>query len=304
MPKSPYSHSRLSTFETCPRQFEYRYVQRIPRDTESIEAFLGKRVHEILERLYHHVGRHGRPPSLRQVLERYRQDWGLHWHENVEIVRKDRDAEFYRLHGERCLENYYRQHYPFENGETVAIEHRIAIRLDEEGSYRARGIIDRLVRRGTGAYEIHDYKTGAWLPPRGRLARDRQLALYQLGVLQEFPDVEHVELVWHYLAFRKTISMTRSPEELETLRTQTIKQIDTIEAATEYPTRPGPLCRWCEYRDICPDPALDPTAPPEAPPDGDGRTRRTPGDVWSASATSAEASSGESPREGKQLLLL
>ncbi len=47
-----YSHSRLSTFEDCPKRFEYRYVLKIPTETEGIEAFVGKRVHEILERLY------------------------------------------------------------------------------------------------------------------------------------------------------------------------------------------------------------------------------------------------------------
>ena len=52
-----YSHSRLSSFENCPRQFYYRYVERVPIETESVEAFVGKRVHEVLERLNHFVGR-------------------------------------------------------------------------------------------------------------------------------------------------------------------------------------------------------------------------------------------------------
>jgi putative RecB family exonuclease len=266
VPAHLYSHSRLSTFENCPRKFEYRYVQRIPRDTESIEAFVGKRVHEILERLYHHLGRHGRPPSLRQVLDRYGRDWTLHWHEEVAIVREDRDAESYRLQGERCLENYYRKNYPFEDGETVGIEHRVSIRLDDQGIYKARGIIDRLVRTAPGTYEIHDYKTSASLPPRERVARDRQLSLYQIGIEQGFPDAEQVELVWHYVAFGKTIRLTRSPEALEALRGETIQQIEAIEQTTEFVTRQGPLCRWCEYRDICPDaplgaPARQPTSP-------------------------------------------
>src|SRR5215472_4453488 len=50
-----YSHSRLATFEDCPRKFRYRYVDDIKVDGEGVEAFMGKRVHEILERLYHHV---------------------------------------------------------------------------------------------------------------------------------------------------------------------------------------------------------------------------------------------------------
>ena len=70
-----YSHSRLSNFESCPRRFRYRYIDKIVVEAEGIEAFVGKRVHEILERLYHHVARHDRPPSLSQVLDRFHRDW-------------------------------------------------------------------------------------------------------------------------------------------------------------------------------------------------------------------------------------
>jgi hypothetical protein len=45
-----YSHSRLSCFETSPRQYWYRYVAKVKvLDIETVEAFLGTRVHEALE---------------------------------------------------------------------------------------------------------------------------------------------------------------------------------------------------------------------------------------------------------------
>ena len=47
-----YSHSRLSTFEKCRLQYKYRYIDRIRRDVQGIEAFMGNRVHEALEKLY------------------------------------------------------------------------------------------------------------------------------------------------------------------------------------------------------------------------------------------------------------
>ena len=247
-----YSHSRLASFENCPKRFEYRYVQKLEVDTEGIEAFVGKRVHEILERLYHHVARHGRPPSLAQVKKRFIEDWALHWHEKIRVVRKENSADFYQQHGERCLENYYRSHYPFEDGETVALEKPISLQLDEDGRYRLRGIIDRLAKQAEGTYEIHDYKTGSWLPPLSRLDQDRQLALYQIGIEQTFPDIERVELVWHYLFFNKTLRSRRTPEQLDGLRSQTIQLIDEIEATNEYCAKPGSLCRWCDYSEICP----------------------------------------------------
>jgi putative RecB family exonuclease len=247
-----YSHSRLSCFENCPKQFEYRYIQKIEIDTEGIEAFLGKRVHEILERLYHHVARHRHPPSLAQVQERFRKDWRLHWHDKIEIVRKESPPDFYLQQGERCLENYYRSEYPFDTGETVALEQRISVQLDDEGQYLARGIIDRITKRGDGAYEIHDYKTSGSLPQRRRLDQDRQLGLYQIGLEQTFTDAKEVELIWHYMTFNRTIRSRRSVAQLDTLRAETIALIDKIEAADTFPAKPGPLCSWCGYREICP----------------------------------------------------
>lgn len=248
-----YSHSRLSSYENCPRKFKYRYVDQIKVDTEGVEAFMGKRVHEILERLYHHVARNGRPPSLAQVLERYRQDWSQSWHEKIQIVRKENPREYYLERGARCLENYYRTWYPFTSGETVALEERLRLKLDGDGRYKMLGIVDRIVRQGDGVFEIHDYKTSASLPQQRQLDRDRQLALYQIGLEQTYPDVVQVELVWHYLIFNKTLRSRRSPETLESLRTETMQLIDAIEAERDFPARPGPLCRWCDYAGICPE---------------------------------------------------
>ena len=252
-----YSHSKLSCFEKCPKQYEYRYIKRIKVDTEGVEAFVGKRVHEILERLYHHIRRHRRPPSLAQVQERFRQDWAALWHPKVQIVRTEYDTEFYQGLGQRCLENYYRSYYPFDQDETVALEHKVSIQLDDSGRYRARGIIDRLVRNRDKGYEIHDYKTSQTLPGRSRLDQDRQLALYQIGIEQAYPDAQSVKLVWHYLSFNKTLKSERSPAQLDTLRNQTIEKIDEIEATRTYPAQPSALCRWCEYRELCPEAALD-----------------------------------------------
>jgi len=48
-----YSHSRLSTFEDCPRRYYYRYIARlVVEEEEGIEGFLGSLVHEALEKLY------------------------------------------------------------------------------------------------------------------------------------------------------------------------------------------------------------------------------------------------------------
>lgn len=247
-----YSHSRLSSFEDCPRKFQYRYVLKVPVDSEGIEAFVGKRVHEVLERLYGFAER-GLVPSLRRVIERYRIWWDERFDASrVRIVRRENDASFYRELGEHCLGNYYRRFYPFDGDETLSIEERVQFALDDDGRYRIQGFVDRVVRSRDGALEIHDYKTGQRVPPQARLDADRQLAFYQMGLAKKYGSGGPVRLVWHYLASNQVRTSSRTPEQLEALREETIALIDRIRVETRYEPKTGPLCRWCEYNDICP----------------------------------------------------
>jgi len=247
-----FSHSRISSYENCPKQFEFRYVQKIERDTESIEAFVGKRVHEVLERLYLFAGR-GQLPGVEKVVDRYHKLWEEAYDaERVRIVREGASLGFYRALGERCVRGYYVRHYPFDEGETLGLEKRVVFPLDEDGQYRMQGIIDRISRARDGVIEVHDYKTGARVPSQRTLDEDRQLALYQLGLAREYGESTPFRLVWHYVAKDVTRISTRTREDLDALRRKTISRIDEIRTATDYRPRKSALCSWCEYRELCP----------------------------------------------------
>lgn len=260
--QSTFSPSSLSCFENCPKQYYFRYVERIRVETEGIEAFVGKRVHEVLERLYLFVAE-GLVPSLERVVARYYANFDEHYEpERIRIVREGTDAAEYRRSGARCLENYYRRQYPFDGDETLGLEKKVHFSLDGEGRYRLRGIIDRLVRARDGALEIHDFKTGRRIPRQQDLDRDHQLGLYELGVRQELGEEGPVRLVWHYVYRDQVRTSCRSGEQREALRERTQRAIDRIRAETEWEPRPSGLCGWCEFRDVCPAVA---GAAPEAP---------------------------------------
>ncbi len=246
-----YSHSRLSTFEKCPLQYRFRYIDKIRRDTQGIEAFMGNRVHEVLERLYRDLMMSKRP-SLDELVSLYHENWREQFSDKVTIVKTEYTADHYRQVGERCVASYYRRYEPFDQAPTVGLEEKVQFALDAAGRYQLQGYVDRLARSGPGVYEVHDYKTSSSLPSNGDLRRDRQLTLYQMAVQRRFQDAREVRLVWHYLAFDQELTSSRTPGEIETHRRDTIRLIDRVEKATEYPPKESALCRWCEYRDICP----------------------------------------------------
>jgi putative RecB family exonuclease len=249
-----YSHSRLSAFERCPRRFFYRYRAALPPESESIEAFVGKRVHEVLERLYRAAER-GAVPTLPQVHARYRQLFDEAYDDDrVRIVRLEETLESYRELGEHCLSNYYYDHYPFDGEETLGIEQRLEFDLGclPSGPVRIQGFVDRVARGRDGVLEIHDYKTSARALSQRKVDEDGQLALYQIGLTGGRSAPQEVRLVWHFVRRGITRTSTRTPEQLAVLRSELLSRVEQVRQEVDWPAKPGPLCRWCEYRDGCP----------------------------------------------------
>ena len=246
-----YSHSQLSTYETCPHKYKLAYIEKIEVETEGIEAFMGSRVHDALEKVYRDL-KVTKLITLEELLSFYHQDWEKNWNEMIRIVRKDYSAEDYRRLGEKCITDYYKRYYPFDRGKTLGLEEYMIFPLEEERDYWIRGYIDRVTLVDSSVLEIHDYKTSNRLPTKGDVESDRQLAFYQMGVAEKWQGIQEVRLIWHYLAFDTEIHSSRTPDQLHQLRQATLDLIQSIEADRRFFPKEGPLCNWCDYQGYCP----------------------------------------------------
>jgi putative RecB family exonuclease len=251
-----YSNSRIETFEQCPRKFKFRYIDNIRTETEGVEAFVGKRVHEALEKLYKDL-KMTKLHAVEDLLRFYESEWEKNWHAHVRVVREGITPGHYFELGKRCITDYYKRYQPFNQGRTLGLEERIELKLKNgEKAYSLQGYIDRLTwDPQTETYEIHDYKTGNTMPTQEEADGDRQLALYHLGIKQRWPDAKRVKLIWHYLAMDKEIMSERTEADLATLEREVIDLIHQIEDETKlgrWDVRVSRLCEWCEYKAICP----------------------------------------------------
>lgn len=247
-----YSHSKLETFEKCRLKFKYRYIDKIiPTIEKSIEAHLGDMVHQTLEWLYIQVNRKI-IPTINDVISHYSEKWAVDYSPGMVIVNKNTTAKEYFNRGVEFLINYYMKHSPFKDN-TIAVEQRIDLKLDEKGEKKLVGYIDRLVHNlQEDEIEIHDYKTSnSVLVRNDDIESSRQLALYSLAIKEKFGKDKKVCLIWHFLAHDMKICLRKTNEELEKLRQNVIKIIDEIEATKEFPGTISKLCDWCEYRNIC-----------------------------------------------------
>ena len=91
-----YSNSKLATYENCSQQYKLKYIDHIkpPEEEEGIEAFLGLRVHETLEKLYRELLL-TKLNSLEELLGYYNSQWEKNWHENVVVNKKGFTASHY-----------------------------------------------------------------------------------------------------------------------------------------------------------------------------------------------------------------
>jgi putative RecB family exonuclease len=244
-----YSHSRLSTFEQCPLKFKYAYIDKIETEIEdTVEAFLGSRVHDTLEKLYKDL-KFQKINTLQELLDFFNEEWKKNWNPSILIVKNEYDEENYRKMGEQFITDYHKRYYPFNQSKTIGLETKYTADLGEGHTIHIR--IDRLAMNND-MYEIHDYKTSNSLPTQEDLDTDRQLAVYAYGIKKMYPDARKIKLIWHYLAFDKEMTSERTDEQLDDLKKDVLLLIKEIQHCREFPAKESPLCAYCQFQSICP----------------------------------------------------
>jgi len=248
-----YSFSKIESFNQCRLQFKYRYIDRITSEIETIEAFMGSQVHEVLKEFYDFVKNVVIKPK-EWIISRYDDLWNKNYHDSIKIVKKEFSAEDYYRKGKTCLMDYYDEYEPFEQTKIVKTEEPIRFSIKQDGiEFPFYGILDRLDWNDEEKiFEIHDYKTSATLMTQENADSDYQLPLYQLAVMSKWPQAEKAKLIWHFLLFNKQIQSSRTTQQLGELQKIVVSKIEEIEACDEFPPCKSALCDWCDFQEICP----------------------------------------------------
>ena len=249
---SSFSYSQLNTFKICPQQYKIIYIYGIKKNHESIEAFMGKRVHRVLEWLYSKENREKPYITFDNLCQIYDSEWLAHWHKNIYIAYTRWNSDYYYSIGKRCLSNYYGRYGPTFNQKVKDTEVELEFSI---GDHTFRGIIDRLDHIGPGEWIVHDYKTSKRPKTRRQAINDIQLALYQIAVEQNYGQVNEISLTWNFLRMDTEITVLHTREQLEKLRAKLIRMADQIirflDDENNFYPKESILCNWCYLWQEC-----------------------------------------------------
>src|ERR671915_296598 len=228
------SASDLDTYRICPLKYKFARVFRIPQEPTIHQRF-GIAVHQVLER-FHASG--GGPLSwLKELFE-------ISWRRSG--FGGSDDEQQFRERAVEALERYWRLDRESDS-EPVWFERSFAFKL---GPHLLRGRVDRVDRHPDGSYELIDYKTGK-AKTAEELREDVQLSLYQMGARESWR-LETSAQSYFYVLTGGKVPVEHSEEELDRVK-DTVAEIAGGILKQRFEPTPSPdICRFCDYRIICP----------------------------------------------------
>ena len=232
------SVSQLETYLQCPLKYQFSYGWRVPVPPAPPLLFgsvMHGAVKEAVRALAQRPGNLSRE-GLQAILNRH---WPASGFADTLQDRKYREEGLRQLEGvqkvwsEEPLELLYQEKaFELEWGGTTLV-----------------GRMDQINRSAPAEVELIEYKTGR---PQTQKDADNstQLTLYAEACRRVLGLVPR-SLILFNLATGERVRTTRTPEQFQTLE-QTIRQTAAAIRAGQFPPRPGFLCRYCDFRPICP----------------------------------------------------
>lgn len=247
MPIVQFSYSQLMTFSACPRQYQYRYLFKIPEPPNANFSF-GGTMHSTLQEFYKNVQQVKQASlfsefepdmSLDRLLAIYKDKWIDRGYESKAHM------ELRRERGREILEAFYDV---FKSGVPHIRFLEKAFKL-KVGPYTISGRLDRADDLPDGTLEIIDYKSGK-SKEEAEVKKDLQLFIYALAATECF-GLSASRLTLYFLDDNRAVTIAPDAKKMEKVKAEIIQLGDAVNRSDFAPTPEKFTCDHCPYNRIC-----------------------------------------------------
>ncbi|MHB8755065.1 MAG: ATP-dependent helicase [Candidatus Acidiferrales bacterium] len=232
------SASAIETYKSCPMKYLLQQVWGIRGGPQAAMTF-GNVMHTTIREFVREIRKERRVP-FEEVVGIFEREWSAAGYQD-----EYQEGE-YRKAGREQLQAFCES---YSRAPADVLHQEKAFELPLDPNVVIVGRMDQINRLGPRQVEIVDYKTGN--PKRTKQAEQSlQLSLYALAA-QDVMELEPERLVFYNLTTNEAVATSRDAKALKKAKESVAEVADLIRAG-EFPAKPGFICRYCDYRPICP----------------------------------------------------
>jgi len=235
------SVSRCNTYQNCPRNFRYKYINKYP-EKEYIEALYGSFFHKVLD-LWANL-----------YIKTSKINWSMKEAYHLALDTKDQyDEKIFRDRVNEVAENIVKE---WIRGYTELLRkdpprilaHEKGFNFLLEGKFLVRGFIDRIDELADGTIRILDYKTG-----KSRYCNDKQILTYAKALIAE-PFYRDKKIIGTYVFVNegyKEVTYECTTQKIDETVEHLVDTGNQIISDTTWSAKFSGLCGWCSHKFIC-----------------------------------------------------
>ena len=235
------SASAIETYKSCPMKYLLQQVWEIRGGPQAVMTF-GNVMHTTIREFVQEIRKRRRVP-FEEVAAIFEREW------RAAGFQDDYQEEEYRKAGIEQLKAFCTS-YSSAPADVMHQEKAFELPLDPNVVILGRmDQINSLRTRGRAPSRSSTTRQAIRSGPK-QADQSLQLSLYAIAA-QEVFELEPERLVFYNLTTNEAVETTRNAKALKKAKDTVAEVADSIRAA-EFPAKPGFICRYCDYRPICP----------------------------------------------------
>ena len=225
----PYSYSKISCFNSCPKKFKFQYIDKIKVQQNMDALIKGTTIHYCLENLNLKIDQY--TEGMKNNIKKFP--------DILEIIDKFKNSEL----GKKYL--YKIKTKPIQEFKFGLTESLEPTSYGKDALYY--GIVDYvciLEQNGSDLLHICDYKSGKY---KDQIYQDyNQLLFYAIYFFEKYK-VKEIKISFIYVEHNLENDLILNIEHIEHYKNELMNNIKNIENCVDFKNNENILCNWCPY---------------------------------------------------------